>query len=55
MGFKSHHGIMEVYKRIIDEMLDNIDDMNDADKKMLINLHAKESFLKERLSFYAIQ
>lgn len=38
MGFKSHHGIMEVYKRIIDEMLDNIDDMNDADKKMLMNL-----------------
>ena len=28
----------EVYKRIIDEMLDNIDDMNDADKKMLMNL-----------------
>ena len=29
---------VEVYKRIIDEMLDNIDDMNDADKKMLMNL-----------------
>ena len=28
----------EVYKRIIDEMLDNIDDMNDADKKTLMNL-----------------
>ena len=29
---------VEVYKRIIDEMIDNIDDMNDADKKMLMNL-----------------
>ena len=28
----------EVYKRIIDEMLDNIDDMNDANKKTLMNL-----------------
>lgn len=28
----------EVYKRIIDEMLDNIDDMTDADKKTLMNL-----------------
>lgn len=28
----------EVYKRIIDEMLDNIDDMNDVDKKTLMNL-----------------
>lgn len=29
---------VEVYKRIIDEMIDNIDDMTDADKKMLMNL-----------------
>nr|WP_300650530.1 hypothetical protein [uncultured Anaerobutyricum sp.] len=29
---------VEVYKRIIDEMIDNIDDMTDADKKRLMNL-----------------
>ena len=29
---------VEVYKRIVDEMIDNIDDMTDADKKMLMNL-----------------
>ena len=29
---------VEVYKRIIDEMIDNIDEMTDADKKMLMNL-----------------
>ena len=29
---------VEVYKRIIDEMIDNIDDMTDADNKMLMNL-----------------
>lgn len=29
---------VEVYKRIIDEMINNIDDMTDADKKMLMNL-----------------
>ena len=28
----------EVYKRIIDEMLEHIDDMSDADKKTLMNL-----------------
>lgn len=28
----------EVYKRIIDEMLDHIDDMPDSDKKLMMNL-----------------
>ncbi|HAU88580.1 MAG TPA: recombinase family protein [Lachnospiraceae bacterium] len=36
----------EVYKRIIDEMLDHIDDMSDVDKKTLMNL------LLEKIEIY---
>ncbi|PWX08110.1 hypothetical protein CYK67_10225 [Clostridium perfringens] len=40
---------VEVYKRIIDEMLESFDDMTDADKKMLMNmLIEKVEIFKEK-------